>query len=88
MSFDIISCQLMHFGPHRTIPGRVVGAVRVKISEEFVGTLTTYTLDLKVKADVGVVSSEAVRHALLAHAARQLNKLKLRHQQRPAVAAE
>lgn len=88
MSFDIKSCQLMHFGPHKAIAGRVVGAVRVRISEDFLGTHTDYTLDLKVKADIGVASSEAIRHALLAHAARQLNKLKLRHQQRMPMAAE
>lgn len=88
MSFELKNCQLMHFGPHKTIAGRVVGVVRVKIGEEFLGTFTTYTLDLKVKADVGTVSSEAVRQALLAHAARQLNKLKTRHQQRLPAAAE
>jgi len=88
MSFDIKSCQLLHFGPHSAIPGRVTGVVRVRISEEFLGTHTDYTLDLKVKADIGAASSEAVRHALISHAARQLNKLKLRHQQRLAVAAE
>ena len=89
MSFDIKSCQLLHFGPHTAIPGRVTGVVRVKIAEEFLGTHTNYTLDLKVKADIGTASSEAVRHALLGHAARQLNKLKTRHQQRlTAVAAE
>lgn len=80
MSFTIKSCQLLHFGPHPTLPGRIVGAVRVRISETFMGNSTTYGLDLKVKADVGSVSSDAVRQALLAHAARQLNKLKARHQ--------
>jgi len=80
MSFEIKSCQILHFGPHRAVPGRVVGAVRVRIRETFMGNITTYSLDLKVKADVGTVSSEAVRQALLAHAARQLNKLKARHQ--------
>lgn len=88
MSFDIKSCQLMHFGPHKAIQGRVVGSVRVRIGEDFLGTHTDYTLDLKVKADIGAASSEAIRHALLGHAARQLNKLKLRHQQRMPVAAE
>ncbi|WP_152662422.1 hypothetical protein [Devosia soli] len=88
MSFEIKSCQLLHFGPHTAIPGRVTGVVRVRISEEFLATRTEYTLDLKVKADIGAASSETVRHALLAHAARQLNKLKTRHQQRVTVAAE
>jgi len=88
MSFDIKSCQLMHFGPHKAIRGRVVGVVRVRIGEDFYGTHTDYTLDLKVKADIGAASSDAIRHALLGHAARQLNKLKLRHQQRMPVAAE
>lgn len=88
MSFDIKSCQLMHFGPHKAIAGRVVGVVRVRIGEDFLGTHTDYTLDLKVKADIGAATSDAIRHALLAHAARQLNKLKQRHQQRLPVAAE
>ena len=88
MSFDIKSCQLMHFGPHKAIPGRITGVVRVRIGEDFLGTRTVYSLDLKVKADIGHANSEAVRHALLAHAARQLNKLKLRHEQRLSVAAE
>jgi len=88
MSFDIKSCQLMHFGPHKAIPGRITGVVRVRIGEDFLGTRTDYSLDLKVKADIGQADSETVRHALLAHAARQLNKLKLRHQQRLPVAAE
>jgi len=88
MAFDIKSCQLLHFGPHPAIPGRVTGVVRVRIGEDFLGTRTDYTLDLKVKADIGVTTSDQVRHALLAHAARQLNKLKLRHQQRLPVAAE
>lgn len=88
MSFDIKSCQLMHFGPHKAIRGRVVGVVRVRIGEDFYGTHTDYTLDLKVKADIGAASSDAIRHALLGHAARQLNKLKLRHQQRMPMAAE
>lgn len=88
MSFDIKSCQLMHFGPHKAIRGRVVGVVRVRIGEDFYGTHTDYTLDLKVKADIGAASSDAIRHALLGHAARQLNKLKLRHQRRMPVAAE
>lgn len=88
MSFDIKSCQLMHFGPHPTIEGRITGVVRVRIGEDFLGTRTDYSLDLKVKADIGRADSETVRHALLGHAARQLNKLKLRHQQRLPVAAE
>lgn len=88
MSFDIKSCQLMHFGPHKAIAGRVAGVVRVRIGEDFLGTHTDYTLDLKVKADIGAASSDVIRHALLGHAARQLNKLKQRHQQRLPVAAE
>lgn len=88
MSFDIKSCQLIHFGPHKTIKGRVVGVVRVRISEDFLGTHTDYTLDLKTKADIGFANSETVRHALLAHAARQLNKLRDRHQHRLPIAAE
>jgi hypothetical protein len=88
VSFEIKSCQLLHFGPHAAIPGRVTGVVRVRIGEDFLGTRTEYTLDLKVKADIGAASSDAVRHALVAHAARQLNKLKARHEQRLTVAAE
>lgn len=86
MSFNIVSCQLLHFGRHPTLPGRVVGVVRVRISETFMGNPTTYGLDLKVKADIGSASSETVRHALLAHAARQLNKLKTRHHPQLAAA--
>lgn len=88
MSFEVKTCQLLHFGPHRAIRGRTVGAVRVKICETLLGNETTYTLDLKVKADVGTVSSDELRHALLGHAARQLNKLKLRHTALLPVAAE
>lgn len=80
MAFTIKACQLLHFGPHPTLPGRVVGAVRVRICESFMGNQTTYALDLKVKADIGRADSETIRHALLAHAARQLNKLKARHE--------
>lgn len=86
VSFEIKSCQILYFGPHKSVPGRVVEAVRVRICEIFMSNVTTYSLDLKVKADVGSVSSEAVQRALLAHAARQLNKLKARHQ--PILAAE
>lgn len=88
MSFDIKSCQLMHFGPHKAIKGRITGVVRVRIGEDFLGTRTDYTLDLKVRSDIGQAHSEAIRHALLAHAARQLNKLKVRHEQRLPAAAE
>jgi hypothetical protein len=88
MSFDVIGCQLLHFGPHPAIPGRVTGAVRVKIREGFMGNVTTYSLDLKVKADCGKVPHEQVRTALLTHAAHQLNRLKSRHQDKMPVAAE
>lgn len=84
MSFEIQSCQILYFGPHRSVPGRVSGAVRVLICETFMGHTTTYPLNLKVKADVGQAESEVVQRALLAHAARQLNKLKARH--RPGAA--
>ena len=70
------------------LPGRVTGAVRVKIREGFMGNVTTYSLDLKVKADCGKVPHEQVRTALLTHAAHQLNRLKSRHQDKMPVAAE
>lgn len=88
MSFEVIGCQLLHYGPHATIAHRVTGAVRVKIRECFMGNVTDYSLDLKVKADCGTVPHEQVRTALLSHAAHQLNKLKARHTERMPVAAE
>ncbi|WP_137152208.1 hypothetical protein [Devosia sp. FKR38] len=86
--FVVKSCEIRHFGPHRAIPGRITGLVRVQIQELFLGNVTNYHLDLKVKADVGAVSTAEVRTALLAHAAHQLNKLKTRHTTKLAVAAE
>ncbi|MBK1793507.1 hypothetical protein JHL21_03225 [Devosia sp. WQ 349] len=88
MSFDVISCQLLHASPHRAIAGRVTGKVRVRIRESFMGNDTEYGLDLPVKADCANASSEIVRTALLGHAARQLNKLKSRHQSNQRMAAE
>lgn len=88
MSFEVIGCQLLHFGPHATIPDRITGAVRVRIREGFMGTVTNYSLDLKVKADCGHVPHEQVHTALLTHAAHQLNKLKARHGDKLPVAAE
>jgi hypothetical protein len=88
MSFEVIGCQLLHFGPHQAIPGRVTGAVRVRISETLLGNRSEYSLDLRVKADCGRVPHDQVRTALLSHAAHQLNKLKLRHQNRMPAAAE
>lgn len=92
MSFEVIGCQLLHFGPHRTIPNRITGAVRVRIREALMGNITQYSLDLPVKADCGRVPHDQVRTALLTHAAHQLNKLKARHAEKlqPAlpVAAE
>ncbi|MCP8881964.1 hypothetical protein NIM87_00435 [Devosia sp. XJ19-1] len=88
MSFDVIGCQLMHFGPHPTIAGRVTGVVRVRIREGFYGNVTEYGLDLPVKSDCGKVPHEQVRTALLTHAAHQLNKLKARHSDKRPVAAE
>ena len=52
------------------------------------GNVTKYHLDLKVKADVGHVSSGQVRTGLLAHAAHQLNRLKARHSEKLPMAAE
>ncbi|ODT67120.1 MAG: hypothetical protein ABS75_24345 [Pelagibacterium sp. SCN 63-23] len=86
MSFEVIGCQLLHFGPHRTIPNRITGAVRVRIREDLLGNTTQYTLDLPVKSDCGKVPHEQVRTALLTHAAHQLNKLKARHAERLAPA--
>lgn len=88
MSFEVIACQLLHFGPHATIAGRLTGAVRVRIRERFMGNTTEYALDLPVKADCGTVPHEQARTALLSHAAHQLNRLKARHSDKIAVAAE
>lgn len=88
MSFEVIGCQLLHFGPHRVIVGRITGAVRVRIRESLMGNVSEYQLDLKVKADCGQVPHEQVRTALLAHAAHQLNKLKYRRTEKLPVAAE
>lgn len=87
-SFEVKDCEVRYFGPHRTIPGRVTGVVRVKVEERFMGNLARYHLDLKVRADVGTVPTAQVRTALLTHAARQLNRLKSRHTQTLPVAAE
>ncbi|NGP17794.1 hypothetical protein [Devosia aurantiaca] len=88
MSFEVIGCQLLHFGPHQAIANRITGAVRVRIREYLLGNVTEYSLDLKVKADCGQVPHEQVRTALLSHAAHQLNKLKSRHIDKLPVAAE
>lgn len=88
MSFEVKTCQILHYGPHRTIENRIDGAVRVRIRETFMGNASEYTLDLKVKADCGRAPHEKVRTALLAHAAHQLNKLKARHEDKLPVAAE
>ncbi|WP_375450472.1 hypothetical protein [uncultured Devosia sp.] len=93
MSFEVKSCEVLYFGPHRTIAGRTTGVVRVKIHERFMGTETDYSLDLKVRAETSALSTPEIRSALLAHAARQLNKLKQRHDRpanpvRPSIAAE
>ena len=87
-SFDVKSCVVSHYGPHPAIAGRVVGVVRVQIEERFMGNVTLYPLDLKVKADVGAVAPDVVRTALLAHAAHQLNRLKARHSDKLPTAAE
>jgi hypothetical protein len=88
MSFEVVGCQVLHYGPHRAIPNRITGAVRVRIREALMGNVTEYSLDLKVKADCGAVPHEQVRTALLAHAAHQLNKLKSRHGSKVPAAAE
>lgn len=88
MSFEVIGCQLLHFGPHQALANRITGAVRVRIRESLFGNVTEYSLDLKVKADCGHVPHEQVRTALLAHAAHQLNKLKSRHSDKLPAAAE
>lgn len=87
-SFDVKGCEVRYFGPHQTIAGRVTGLVRVTIEERFMGNVSNYHLDLKVKADVGAVSTSEVRTALLAHAAHQLNRLKSRHTGPTRIAAE
>ena len=87
-SFEVKACEVRYYGPHREIAGRITGVVRVRIEERFMGNLSSYNLDLKVKADVGHVASNQVRTALLAHAAHQLNRLKSRHAYRAPIAAE
>jgi hypothetical protein len=87
-AFSVTACEVRYFGPHKTISGRITGVVRVGIEERFMGNKSRYNLDLKVKADVGHVPANQVRTALLAHAAHQLNRLKSRHTQKFAVAAE
>lgn len=87
-SFEVKGCEVRYYGPHKTIDGRVTGVVRVRIEERFMGNLTRYSLDLKVRADVGHVSSAEVRTALLTHAAHQLNRLKARHSDKLPMAAE
>lgn len=87
-SLDVCACEVRYYGPHATMPGRITGVVRVQIREVFMGIASDYHLDLKVKADVGSVSSSEVRTALLAHAAHQLNRLKARHSDRLPAAAE
>ncbi|MEO5806786.1 hypothetical protein [Devosia sp.] len=89
MSFEIKDCQLLYFGPHPTFKGRITGVVRVKIHENFLGNDSLYKLDLKVRTETGEGMPTAdVRHALLAHAAHQLNRLKSRRINVPAMAAE
>ncbi len=87
-SFDIKGCEVRYYGPHATIAGRVTGVVRVIVEERFMGNVSRYHLDLKVKADVGSVSADVVRTALLTHAAHQLNRLKSRHTDKLPLAAE
>lgn len=86
--FEVKACELVHFGPHPTLTGRITGLVRVQIEERFMGNLARYSLDLKVKTDIGPAPTEQVRTALLTHAAHQLNKLKARHSERQPIAAE
>lgn len=88
MSFEVVSCQLLHFGPHRTMPKRMLGAVRVRIRETIMGNPIDYALDLKVRADCGQAPHEKVRTALLTHAAHQLNRLKSRRASHLPIAAE
>ena len=87
-SFEVKACELRYYGPHKAIAGRITGVVRVVIEERFMGNVTRYPLDLKVKADVGTVSAAEVRTALLAHAAHQLNRLRARHSDAQPMAAE
>ena len=87
-SFQVTGCEVRYYGPHKTIHGRITGVVRVRVEERFMGNVSRYNLDLKVKADVGSVPAETVRTALLAHAAHQLNRLKARHTDTLPVAAE
>lgn len=87
-NFEVKGCEVRYYGPHRAISGRVTGVVRVRIEERFMGNVSRYHLDLKVKADVGAVSTSEVRTALLTHAAHQLNRLKSRHSDGLPVAAE
>lgn len=87
-SFEVKGCEVRYYGPHKTIPGRVTGVVRVIIEEHFMGNASRYPLDLKVKADIGSADAPTVRTALLTHAAHQLNKLKSRHTDKLPVAAE
>jgi len=86
MSFEIKSCAVLYYGPHRAIRGRTTGVVRVRIHEGFMGTETDYTLDLKVRTDIGQTVSSEIKSALLAHAAKQLNRIKARHEAMPAPA--
>jgi hypothetical protein len=87
-SFDVKGCEVRYYGPHRTIAGRVTGVVRVIVEERFMGNLSRYPLDLKVKADIGSAPTAELRTALLSHAARQLNRLKSRHTDKLPIAAE
>jgi hypothetical protein len=87
-SFEVKACEVRYYGPHKTISGRITGVVRVRVEERFMGNVSSYNLDLKVKADIGHAPSNEVRTALLAHAAHQLNRLKARHTERAMVAAE
>jgi len=87
-SFEVKGCEVRYYGPHKTIPGRFTGVVRVMVEEHFMGNATHYHLDLKVKADTGPVSTAEMRTALLAHAAHQLNRLKARHSEKLPAAAE
>lgn len=89
MSFEIKDCQILYYGPHPTFKGRMTGVVRVKIKESFLGNETLYSLDLKVRAETGTgMPTAQIRTALLAHAAHQLNRLKSRRIDPPAIAAE
>src|SRR5215217_7739929 len=80
-SFEVKACEVRYYGPHRSLPNRMTGVVRVEIEECLLGNITRYKLDLKVKTDIGHATAAEVRTALLAHAAHQLNKLKNRHLQ-------